>query len=194
VKANYQNQNLAEQKVWLDSDLHPVKVEIFDPNKTQLVEMVFSDFEFGVEFEEDAFDMERNMTGWDSSILPAMAEVDNGKSFGIIEPSYIPTGVAKQSTDIVTQDDTKKVVIKYSGDYHYTLIESRPEVKTASSAPESAKTDLVDLGFSLGVLTEMSQTRSLSWNYDGVEFMLSGDLPAEEMVNVAQSVFAQPGK
>ncbi|WP_369345607.1 DUF4367 domain-containing protein [Caldalkalibacillus mannanilyticus] len=49
----------------------------------------------------------------------------------------------------------------------------------------------VDLGFTVGVMTE----RSLLWTYDGVDFKLTtGDLPEEEMVSIAQSVFGQSSK
>ncbi|WP_339060960.1 DUF4367 domain-containing protein [Tepidibacillus marianensis] len=192
VKANYQNQTLTVQKVWFDKDLQPVKVEIYDPNEVKLVEMSFSKFEFDSKFDKDAFEMTRNLEGWNPSSLPAMKNVED-KSFGIIEPSYIPTGVKKQDLQVVTKNDDRKVVIKYTGEFSYSLIESRPTARLAS-APEGSASDIVDLGYGLGVMTEMSETRSLSWTYDGIEYQLTGDLPTEEMVAVAKSVLIQPGK
>lgn len=193
IKGNYQNQTLSQQKVWFDKDLRSIKVEIFDPNQTQLVTMEFTNFEFDVEFEDDAFDMQRNLTGWDLSSMPTLANTDNSKSFGIIEPSYIPSGVTKQAPQVINQGEDRKVVIKYKGEFNYNLTESRPKAISAS-APDSAKADIIDLGYGLGILTDMDEIRTLSWTYDGVEFKLTGDLPAEEMVSVAQSVFEQSGK
>ncbi|TCS78354.1 DUF4367 domain-containing protein [Tepidibacillus fermentans] len=193
VKANYQNQSLTAQKVWFGKDLQPIRVEIYDPNEVKLVEMVFSKFEFDSKFDDDAFEMNRNLEGWDQTSLPAMKNMDNSKSFGIIEPSYIPTGVEKKDLKVVNQDNERKVVLKYGGEFNYSLIESRPQVRVAS-APENSKSDIIDLGYGIGVLTEMTETRSLRWTYDGVEYLLTGDLPTEEMVAIAKSVFAQTGK
>ncbi|WP_139023990.1 DUF4367 domain-containing protein [Caldalkalibacillus thermarum] len=36
--------------------------------------------------------------------------------------------------------------------------------------------------------------RSLIWTYEGVDFWLTGDLPAEEMVAIAQSMAGQADK
>lgn len=192
VKANYQNQNLTKQKIWLDKDVHPTKVTVYDTKETQLVEMEFTEFEFGVKYEDDAFDMERNLTGWNSFNLPAMNQ--NGSSFGFIEPSYIPEAITKHKPEFVDNAEGKAVVIKYSGKYNYTLIETRPKASIATIAPEMFDTNIVDLGFGIGIFTDMSGTRSLTWTYDGVDFKLQGDLPKDEMVNVARSVFGQVGK
>ncbi|OEG00249.1 hypothetical protein BHF71_05530 [Vulcanibacillus modesticaldus] len=195
VKANYQNKTLSKQKVWLDKKLRPLKVTVYDPKQTKLVDMVFTEFNFDVRFDDDAFDMERNLTGWDFGTLPTLSNADDSTSFGVIEPAYIPDGVTKNAPKFLDKEDGKSVVIKYSGTYNYSLIESKPKAMMAS-APETSKNDIVDLGFGLGVLTEMevTNTRTLTWTYNGVEFKLIGDLPVDEMINVAQSVFGQTGK
>ncbi len=193
VKANYQNQTLSKQRVWFDEDVHPVKVEVYDPNETQLVEMIYTEFEFNASFDEDAFDMERNLTGWSLDSLPVMENADESESFGVIEPSYLPNGVVKSTPKFVEQEDGKAVVIKYSGEYNFTLVETMPKAISAS-APELSKTEIVDLGYGIGVLTELTETKRLSWIYDGVEFQLTGDMPTDEMVQIAKSVFGQSGK
>ena len=191
VKANYQNQRLSRQKVWFDKEINPVKVEVYDPNEIQLVEMIYTEFKFGVSFDDDAFDMERNLTGWNLEALPAMESIDSSDSFGFIEPTYIPAGVVKSTPKFIDQEDGKAVVIKYSGQYNYTLVETRPKAISAT-APDMS--DIVDLGFGIGILTNLTDSRSLTWTYNSVEFNLTGDLPENEMVQVAKSVFGQVGK
>lgn len=193
VKANYQNQMLTKQKVSLDKDLRPMQVLVFDPNQAQLVEMTYSDFDFDVSFEDDAFDMERNLTGWNLDSAQTVDTVESSNSFGFIEPSYIPEGVTKNTPKFVDQEEGKAVVIKYSGKYNYNLVESEPK-PVPVSVIEMGSTEIVDLGFGLGIMTDMTDTRSLTWTYDGVEFKLSGDLPSTEMIEVAKSVFGQTGK
>ncbi len=193
VNANYQNKSLSKQKIWLDKDLRPVKVLVYDPKETQLVEMNYTQFEFAVSFDNDAFDMKRNLTGWDLDALPTMINQDDTKSFGIIEPAYIPDGITKNTPKIVTNQDERTVVIKYTGDYYYNLTESRAKA-VMTSVPETSITDIVDLGFSIGILSEMDEIRKLTWTYDNIDFTLTGDLPTNEMIDVAKSVFGQAGK
>lgn len=193
VNANYQNKSLSEQKIWLDKELRPVKVTVFDSKQTTLVEMVYSQFEFDATFDEDAFNMDRNLTGWDLNSLPASAEILTEEGFGIYEPAYTPENVVKNDPKLIESKDGIEVVIKYTGEYNYNLIESRPEA-IVTSAPEGSETSIVDLDYGLGVLTELTETSILNWTYDGIEFKLSGDLPTEEMIKVAQSVYMQSNK
>ncbi len=192
VKANYENKTLDQQKVWLDKDLRPIKVSVFNSNQTRLVEMVFNEFEFDCSFDDDAFSMDRNLTSWDLSSLPTVTD-DNNNSFGIIEPAYLPEGVTKNIPKVIGSEDGEEVIIKYTGKYNYSLIESNPKAIMAS-APEMSQTDIVDLGYGIGVLSELTDTRTLSWTYNGVDFKLTGDLPADEMIIVAKSVLGQTGK
>ncbi|UUZ97847.1 DUF4367 domain-containing protein [Paenibacillus sp. P25] len=112
------------------------------------------------------------------------------QSFGVIEPRYLPTGVKKQDSSEIQLGDDKAVMIRYSGKYNYTLVESHPTTQTVSILPG----DIVDLGFTLAVVTGDAK-KTLTWTYDGVEFRLStGDLPMTEMIKVAQAVQGEMGK
>jgi outer membrane lipoprotein-sorting protein len=114
------------------------------------------------------------------------------QSFGIVEPNYLPKGVKKQDMKEVKLGDDKGILFRYSGAFNYTLIETMPQAKTVTSLPG----DIVDLGYTLGVVTgEEKGMRTLTWTYDGIEYRLStGDLPPTEMIRVAQSVQGQVGK
>ncbi len=193
VKANYQNQTLTKQKVWLDKKARPMKVAVFDPNETQLVEMEFTSFEFGSEFDKDSFDMERNLSSFGVNSLPAMNTIEPSDSFGFIEPAYIPEGISKNSPKFVSKEEGDAVVIKYMGQYNYNIVETRAK-SIMTTAPEASKTDIVNLGFGIGILNDMTDMRSLTWTYDGVDFKLTGDLPVNEMITVAKSVLGQAAK
>ncbi|PZE20807.1 hypothetical protein [Paenibacillus xerothermodurans] len=112
------------------------------------------------------------------------------KEFGVIEPYYTPAGVKRQDVTDIKLGEEAAVMLRYSGTYNYTLIESHPETQTVSLLPA----DVVDLGYTLGVITG-EEKKTLIWTHDGVEFRLStADLPVSEMINVAQSVQGQTGK
>ncbi|MNE90385.1 Sporulation protein YdcC [compost metagenome] len=82
------------------------------------------------------------------------------------------------------------MLIRYDGDYQYTIMESRPLDRAVSLAPAT----VVDLGFTVGALTGDEQ-QTLTWMNDGVEFRItSANLPVTEMIQIAASMEAQSGK
>lgn len=108
----------------------------------------------------------------------------------IIEPSYIPDGVGKAKMSETKVGENQAVVLKYTGDYNYTLLESRPSDKSVSYQ----NGDLIDLGYGFGVMTG-DDMKTLIWMYEGTEFRLSsGDLPVDEMVHIAMAVQGQSAK
>ncbi|WP_068777566.1 DUF4367 domain-containing protein [Paenibacillus sp. FJAT-26967] len=110
--------------------------------------------------------------------------------FGLIEPSYLPKGVAQQDISQIPLGENTAIMVRYKGTYNYTLIETAPQSQTVSILPG----DIVDLGYTLGVITG-DEKKTLTWTYDGIEFRLStGDLPHDELVKVAQSVAEEAGK
>ena len=206
VVANYQNGMLSRQKVWLDKKTYaPQQVQVTDDNHNVVVAVSFSHFQFGKKFDKDSFDMQRNMTSWNLETMPTSTGVQgtpqgnaggeqqaNHQTFGIIEPEYTPEGVTLQDLREITLGGEKAVLLRYSGKYNYTIVESMPETKTVTSLAGT----ILDLGYTLGIVTgEEKGMRTLTWTYNGVEFRLStGDLHQEEMIKIAQSVQGQIGK
>jgi outer membrane lipoprotein-sorting protein len=194
---NYKNHSFASQKIWLSrNDYAPKRVEISDEAGNLLVELDFKDFKFGAQFEAQDFDMQHNLTMHSVTTAAAPGDVDAqpepaSVSFGVIEPAYVPLDVALISQPAeLDLGEARGVMLRYGGAYNYVLVESRPLAQTVSYAAG----EVVDLGFGIGVLTGEEQ-RTLHWMLDGVEYrLMSGDLPKEEMVRIAQSVQGQIGK
>ncbi|MCS7464064.1 DUF4367 domain-containing protein [Paenibacillus doosanensis] len=134
-------------------------------------------------------------TGTGATGTTAGAAGDAGKQkaeqqFGVIEPGYLPSGVKKQDMSEIKLGEEKAVMLRYSGQFNFTLVESRPDSQTMSALPG----DIVDLGYTLAVVTG-DEKKTLTWTYDGVEFRLStADLTQTEMIKVAQSIQDQSGK
>ena len=196
VKANYSgNRSLTRQKIWLTEDFKPTYAEIMDASMNPLVKISFTEFVFNPTFENDAFDKERNMNASALSAIPTLAQdglVEQPSSqFGVIVPTYLPEGVQQGDIEPVTRNGERTVVLTYSGAYSYKLIEQRPTAATVSYEQGMP----IDLGFTIGVLVQSADNqRHLTWELDGVEFTLTGDLPEEEMVKVAQSTYGVGGK
>lgn len=191
VKANYQNRTLASQRILLRAkDFAPIRVEAMDTSGNVLMRMEFTQFDFNTSFDPDAFDMERNMTGWEVESVPTVTEEEQAqRQFGILRPSYLPEGVELIDESATTVDGKPMVILKYGGEYQYTITEQRPQSVSVSLAFGQP----VDLGMAVGVLMEGAQ-RSLQWTYGGVDFAIVGNLPAEEMIRVAQSLAGAVGK
>lgn len=187
--ANYQNKTLTQQKIWMSKDMKLTRVQGMDADFKVMVEVNFSNMEFDFAFEEDSFDMQRNMQGALLNSMPVMAseQEENQGSFGTYYPSYLPTNVELVEEEEVLVNDRPRVVLRYTGEYSYNIIQERPQAKMVHMPMGK----LVDLGFTIAVMGE----HSLSWTYDGVDFMLnSTDLPDEEMAAIALSITGQSSK
>lgn len=198
VAANYENSSLVRQKVWLNqSDYAPQHVEISDENANVMVVVEFNHFEFHKQYEEDSFDMQRNMETWNfMNSLPVIAELEEVETeetesfFGVLTPSYTPEGVQQIEIKDMKLAGEQAVFLRYTGEYNYSIVEAKPQAQSVSLLPGT----IVDLQFTLGVLTG-NENKMLRWIYDGIEFRLTtNDLPHSEMIKIAQSVQGQSAK
>lgn len=234
VAANYQNEQLSRQKIWLNKKtLAPAQVQVSDANQNVMVQVTFTKFEFDAKFDKDFFQMERNMTSWNmQQTMPTMSDVavtdadhpeagvtdknltatggqsdqaaqgtktdatkpnaaaSKPQSIGIIEPNYLPKDVVKQDITDMKLGEDAAVLLRYKGKYNFSIVEVRPQSKSVSLQPG----DIVDLGFTIGVLSGEDK-KTLTWTNDGVEFRLTtADLPTNEMIKVAMATEGQSGK
>ncbi|MGG1514077.1 hypothetical protein ABE504_01590 [Paenibacillus oryzisoli] len=254
VAANYQNEQLARQKIWLNKKtLAPTQVQVSDANQNVLVQVNFTHFEFDANFDKDYFQMERNMTSFnmeqsmatmgdvavtdadhpadgksvtDKNLTATGGQSDQAtgkagtatdpkasaatgstsktepaatkaQSFGsIVEPFYLPKDVVKQDITDMKLGEDAAVLLRYKGKYSFNIVEVRPQAKSVALQPG----DIVDLGFTIGVLTgavdgKTEGIKTLTWTNDGVEYRMStGDMPTNEMIQVAISTEGQSGK
>ncbi|MBD3109694.1 outer membrane lipoprotein carrier protein LolA [Bacillus sp. AGMB 02131] len=185
TKTRYQNSKMLPfQEVILNKkDLAPISVKIKDPDHNVLVTVEFSDVSFNPKIEDKAFDMKTNMTGAQLEI-EALADMEQ-EEFVIRYPAEINGIELVDQEDIVT-DSGERSILTYEGDRSFTMIAERAKVVETSSAT-SVLGDVVDLGFTVGAITDYS----ISWTYEGIDYTIaSQNLSREEMVEIARSVYA----
>ncbi|MDM5227736.1 outer membrane lipoprotein carrier protein LolA [Cytobacillus sp. NJ13] len=185
TKTRYQNnQMLPVQEIKLKkSDLSPVSVKVMDPDKNALVTVEFSNVKFNASFDKKDFDMQKNMTGAQLEV-PVMAEVKD-QEFAVKYPQMEMADVKLVDEQEVQTEDSKRVVLTYDGEKSFTLVQEKAAVMPASSVVTSVKGEPVDLGFTIGALSD----NTISWTYQGVDYMIaSNDLSPEEMSEIARSV------
>ncbi|HZG75115.1 MAG TPA: DUF4367 domain-containing protein [Paenibacillus sp.] len=200
VLANYQNASLVRQKIWLSKeDYKPQRVVVTDADANEMVTVTFTAFEFDKSFEDNWFDMNRNMTSVSIQSLPVLAAEGEAaetasEDFGIVYPTYVPEGVEERTAVDFKLGERDAVMIRYVGDYDYTLVQAKAAQERMASSSIGTVIEL-DLGRTVGVLIGENERRTLMWTHDGVDYQLStANLPYEEMVQVAQSMFDQTGK
>lgn len=185
TKTNYEHSDLKSQKITLDKkNLKPVSVKINGKDKDTLVDMDFKKMDFNHNFDDNAFNVKKNMASAQMEV-PAMAKgKKKKKGFHV----YYPTNVskdAKHTSKKVQTENGKKYVFEYSGDTPFTLMEHKSKVSSDGSQSAAALGEPVNLGFAIGNLSD----HSISWTYNGTDFFLaSKKMSKDELVTMASSV------
>ncbi len=190
TKTNYQNNNMIpKQEITFNKkDLAPVSVKLMDPDQNVLVQVDFSNVKFDAKFDKGAFDTKRNMSSAQMEV-PTTAEQD--KPFSVLYPSDVPQGMERKEEKELQTSSGKRVIVTYDGNKKsFTLIQEKARVSATGTAI-SVSGEPVDLGFTVGALTEDSVT----WSYNGVDYMLAAKgLTQEELLMVARSVYEKSSK
>lgn len=188
TKTNYDTKTLDNQTITLKKgNLEPVNVKIMDQDMSVVINVAFKNFKFDTPFDKNDFNVDHNMTSMKLEV-PTMGNTDH--NFQLSEPTLKVANAKHLYSMDVSRKGQKKFVIKYIGKKAYTIVETKSEVSPASAAI-TLQAEPVNLGYTVGALTE----HSLTWSHDGVDYYLvSNKLAQREMVGVAQSVDGQVTK
>lgn len=185
TKTRYQNNKMLPlQEITISKkDLAPVSVKVMDSDRNALVTVEFTSVKFDASFDKKDFDMQKNMTGAQLEV-PVMGNVKE-KSFSVKYPQEELPGVSLVSEKEMKTDNGKRVVLTFDGEKSFTLVQEKAEIMPATASSASVIGEPVDLGFTIGALSD----NRITWTYQGVDFSLSSkDLTREEMAMVARSV------
>ncbi|MDR7080412.1 outer membrane lipoprotein-sorting protein [Neobacillus niacini] len=184
TKTRYQNNSMLPiQEIKLNKkDLSPAVVKVMDPDRNALVTVEFSKVKFNASFDDSDFDMQKNMTRADLN-LPVMAD-SKDTAFSVKYPTA-DLGAKLVDEKEVKLENGKRVVLTYEGEKSFTLVQEKVTVKEASTSPTYVEGDLVDLGVTIGAVSE----GSITWTEDGIDYMIaSNDLSQDELIEIARTV------
>ncbi|MFC7441637.1 LolA family protein [Laceyella putida] len=189
------NQHAHKQRIWFDHRLNPQKVAVLGETNEELIKVEFDRFEEDASFDNDAFDMQRNLEKipqGDKTSLAAIAKPSAKQAeVETVLPEYVPQGSHLQSEQTIQTPQGPVVVMRFKGDKSFTLTERHPQALEAG-LPLMGKP--VELAGTVGVLLEMGERKRLTWTEDGVDYELIGNLPVDELVQIANSTYNQPSK
>lgn len=186
TKTRYQNNKMLPiQEVTLSKkDLAPVSVKVMDPDHQTLVSVDFNQTEFNKKFDDNAFDMAKNMEGGqldketmakESSDDFAVLYIDETGGYDLLREQNVEIENGARNVQFYGMNDERV----------FTLVQEKAEVMPAAPISIPVNGTPVDLGFALGAVTDTS----VNWTYDGVEYTLaSGALSPDEMVMLARTV------
>lgn len=179
-------QQLPQQTIEIDKkSLLPTRVVIHAEDGQEKMELVFNKIELGkihtaADYEVDPFEQAKDKT--------ASAELDNPEFETSYPVAQLP-GVELVEEEVVTTDSGKRVILHYSGDKSFTVIQENASPNAL--LPVFASGDPAPLDFQLGAMDK----HSMRWEKDGVAyFIASTQLTQQEMIEVAASMSAASQK
>ncbi len=183
---------LPYQQVHIDKKtLLPKYVSVLDENKEEKIRITFNKITLGIERQSSdyAVEMEKTNSGKEKP------EEDKDKSkdttgLKTYYPSIDWEGVVLKDDESMKTENGMRTFMTYSGEKEFTIIQE-PSVIPDTMIPVSVEGDPVDLGFTIGALTE----NSISWESNGISFFIASEtLTQEEMIEVAASMEAEGEK
>lgn len=181
-----ENPLVVRQKIILDEkSLYPQQVLLFDKTEHPVVTIQYEDFKPGVKFEKDDFSPEKVMSlAAQKETIPAMASKNQWVMIG---PTYTPKGYEHKETF----ESEGAIVLRFVGSEDAFILK---ESRLVSDQQELESSDLFDLYGTPAIVTNGGNVRTMYWMQNGVSFSLTGSLPVNEMMKIAQSTMGQSGK
>ncbi|MGD7046521.1 LolA family protein [Jeotgalibacillus proteolyticus] len=186
-KTRYKHQHMfpMQEVIFDKKSLTPSSVKVKDAEGNVKISLTFTKVDLEASFEKSDFNLEKNMMGAQLEVPVLGDGEEEEEPFAVLYPTVELEGTALHEEEEMDVDGGKRVIMTFSGEKNYTLIQEKLDAAPVMMTTTDAPGDVVDLGFAIGSITE----QSVSWTYNGVDYMLaSTDLTQEEMVNVARSV------
>lgn len=183
-KVNYSNNSkLVNQKVYLDKNNQITKVEVVDQDDKVQVLVKFNNITYNEKVDDEEFNVEKNLTVAKTYDLKITKEMSN-----IIYPLYIPDNTYLTSQDKVKKTDGERVILNFSGDKKFTIIE-----ETATISEDNTTIPMSGTLYQIADVFGVKEDNSISWISNGIEYyVVSEDLSNDELVSIAKSMATLP--
>ena len=200
TRNSYKN-SMPHQVITVDKKtLLPTSVVIMNDVKEEQIRITFKNIKLGVQHAakeyaveqftetdqtkgEQAAPTEKDDKGEKDGKEAVGAEIEN-KEFKTNYPVVNLENTKMTEEKVIRENGMDRVILTFEGDKPFTVMQ-QPATKESAMLPVSSPGDPVDLGFTIGAITDTS----ISWEKDGVAFFVaSSKLTRDEMIEVATSM------
>ena len=183
-KVNYSNNDaLVKQKVYLDSDYMPEKVEVLDKDDIVFMKMTFNNINSRPNFSDDYFNLDSSINTSLVSDASPVSKIDN-----IIYPMYIPDKTYLLTQDKVSKENGERIIMTFDGDNPFMFIEETSNYSDEmQTIPTNGTPEII--GDTIGILSD----NSVSWSSNGIDYYVtSNSMSEKELLTVANSINVMP--
>lgn len=182
-KVNFSNNpKLISQNVYLDKDNKIVKIEVLDEKEKPQIIVDVIDYELNKDIDSELFKVDNNMTVSKTYDNNYPLEISS-----IVYPLYVPANTYLTSQDKVKKENGERVILNFSGDKNFTIIEETISVDENSVVPVNGS--IYEVAGVFGIKEESS----VSWTNNGIDYyVVSEDLSNEELASVVNSMTVLP--
>ncbi|MFJ7953306.1 outer membrane lipoprotein carrier protein LolA [Lysinibacillus sp. NPDC096418] len=193
TRNSYKN-SMPHQQITVDKKtMLPTSVVIMNDVKEEQIRITFKKIKLGVQHAEKEYAVDQFTETDETKGEQAAPKEEDKEAVGAeVEYEEFQTSYPSANLEntklvgekVIREGDMERVVLTFEGDKAYTVMQ-QPATKSTSMLPVSSPGDPVDLGFTIGAITDTS----ISWEKDGVAFFVaSTKLSREEMIEVAGSM------
>ena len=199
------NENLIKQKVYLNDEFLPTKVEVLDKEENVQIKMLFNKIDLKTEFNDTYFDL-NGILNTEEEIKEEKEEEPNKETQepgtnteetktketatidDIIYPMYLPAGTYLTNEEKVSTEDGERLILTFTGDSSFTLVEETATYSTpAEIIPTTGSVELI--GSSLAVIND----KGASWFDNNIAYSVySEKMTKNDLMQVVRSISVLP--
>lgn len=185
-KVNYpNNEELKYEKIYLNNDLIPKKIEVYNENDLVKIKVEYSNVNLNKKLSKDDFKIDDYIK--EDEQVPCEGEGCEQKTASIdniIYPLYIPSNTYLTSSETVDTGNGNRVILTFSGEKNFVLIEEVSKIEDELSIIPVYGEPLM-LDETIGAVSQ----NSLSFDVGNISYYLaSTELSIKEMKSIANSL------
>ncbi|MBR2892091.1 MAG: outer membrane lipoprotein carrier protein LolA [Bacilli bacterium] len=181
----FENAQMTKQKVIFDNNKStPKEVQIFDDKQNLVTRFVIVNFEEDPKFEIDMFNKSQTMT----SYFETYSQIEYNRS--TTYPTYYPNNTKLVDELKLTDDNLTKVIMTYSGEYNYTIVEQFI-IPSELETTDYLDGDIYVIGDYVGIVND----NNITFVSLGIEYYIaSNDVTTLEMFKMGNSLIVETSK
>ncbi len=178
------NSDLKYQKIYLDENYLPKKVEVYSNNDILKIVVKFNDVDLKANLKKIDFDLKKYITEKDCENENCEDKKTIGTLKSAIYPLYVPANTFLSSSETVNSELDSRIILTFTGEKSFVLVEETAKVNdNLEVVPVYGEPIL--LNDTIGAIS----SNSMYWTSNDIEYYLvSEDLTESEMVFVATSL------